>query len=61
MKLLTDIGVSAVHIGMQTVFEDVAKGRFRFGTDSICVIMVVHTYMYVKAVFDTVLCLLRPR
>ena len=47
MKLLTDIGVSAVHIGLQTVYEDVAEGKFRFGTENVNVPILV---LYVKAI-----------
>lgn len=48
MKVLTDVGVSAVHVGTQTVFEDVAAGKFRFGmlkgTAVFSVIYTVHLH-----------------
>ena len=31
MKLLTDVGVSAIHVGVQTLFDNVAGGHFQFG------------------------------
>ena len=31
MKSLTDVGVSAVHVGVQTLFDNVAGGHFQFG------------------------------
>lgn len=31
--MLTDIDVSAVHVGAHTSFEDVARGNFRLGMD----------------------------
>lgn len=31
MKSLTDVGVSAVHVGVPTSFDNVAGGHFQFG------------------------------